>query len=179
MPGGRNINNLRYADYPTLIAESEEELKSLLIRVKEESERASLRLTINKTKIVASDPISAWQIEGEMVEVETDFPFLGSEITADGDCGLEIRRQLLLGGKGMTNLDSVLKSRHITVPTKVCIKAIQPSGHVGFESWTIKNAEHQRIYTFKLWCWRRLLRVPCTARRSSQSILKEINPNIH
>ena len=118
MQGGRNINNLRYADDPTLMAESEKELKSLLRRVKEKSERTSLRLTIKKTKIVASAPITAWQI----VEVETDFPFLGSQITADGDCSLEIRRQLLLGGKVMRNLDSVLKSRDISLPTKVCIR---------------------------------------------------------
>ena len=144
------------------MAESEEELKNLLMRVKEESERASLRLNIKKTKIVASGPITAWQIEGENVEVVTDFLFWGSKITADSDCSHEIRRQLLLGRKAMTNLDSVMKSRDITLPTKVCIvKAmVFPVVTYGFESWTIKKAEHQRVDAFKLWYWRILLKVP-------------------
>ena len=160
--GGRNINNLRYADATTLMAEIEEELKSLLMRVKEQTERASLRLNIKKTKIMASGPISSRQIEGEKVEAETDFLFLGSEIAADGDCSHDIRRPLLLGREAVLNLDSVLKSRDISLPTKVCIaKAmIFPVIRHGCESWTIKKAEHQRIEVFKLWCWRRLLKVP-------------------
>ena len=165
--GRRNINNLRYADDTTLMAESEEELKNLLMRVKEESERASLRLNIKKTKIVASGPITAWQIEGENVEVVTDFLFWGSKITADSDCSHEIRRQLLLGRKAMTNLDSVMKSRDITLLTKVMVF---PVVNNGCENWTINKAECQRIDAFELWCWRRLLRVPWTARRSNQSI---------
>ena len=165
--GRRNINNLRYADDTTLMAESEEELKNLLMRVKEESERASLRLNIKKTKIVASGPITAWQIEGENVEVVTDFLFWGSKITADSDCSHKIRRQLLLGRKAMTNLDSVMKSRDITLLTKVMVF---PVVNNGCENWTINKAECQRIDAFELWCWRRLLRVPWTARRSNQSI---------
>ena len=180
MPGGRNINSLRYADDPTLMAESEEELKSLLLRVKEKSERASLRLTIKKTKIVASAPITAWQIEGEMVEVETDFPFLGSQITADGDCSHKIKRCFLLGSKTMTNLYRVLKSRDITLLRKVhLLKAMFfPVAMYRCESWAIKKIENQRIDDFELWCWRRLLRVPWTVRRSNHSILKEIYPEI-
>ena len=160
--GGRNINNLRYADATTLMAEIEEELKSLLMRVKEQTERASLRLNIKKTKIMASGPIASRQIEGEKVEAETDFLFLGSEIAADGDCSHDIRRPLLLGREAVLNLDSVLKSRDISLPTKVCIaKAmVFPVIRHGCESWTIKKAEHQRIEVFKLWCWRRLLKVP-------------------
>ena len=165
--GRRNINNLRYADDTTLMAESEEELKNLLMRVKEESERASLRLNIKKTKIVASGPITAWQIEGENVEVVTDFLFWGSKITADSDCSHKIRRQLLLGRKAMTNLDSVMKSRDITLLTKVMVF---PVVNNGCENWTINKAECQRIDAFELWCWRRLLRVPWTAKRSNQSI---------
>ena len=147
------------------------------MREKEESERAGLRLNIKKTKIMASGPIASRQIEGEKVEAETDFLFLGSEIAADGDCSHDIRRPLLLGREAVLNLDSVLKSRDISLPTKVCIaKAmVFPVIRHGCESWTIKKAEHQRIEVFKLWCWRRLLRVPWT-RRSKQSILKEINP---
>ena len=176
--GRRNINNLRYVDDITLMAESEEELKNLLIRVKEESERAGLRLNVKKTKIMASNPITAWQIEGEKVEVVTDFLFLGSKITVDGDCSHEIRRRLLLGRKAMTNIDSVFKSRDITLPTKVPIgKALVfPVVMYSCESWTVKKAEHERIDAFKLWCWRRLLEVPWTARRSNQSILREDNP---
>ena len=175
---GRNINNLRNADDTTLMAESEEELKSLLMKVKEESEKLGLNLNIQKTKTMASSPITSWQIDGETVETIADFIFLGSKITADGDCSHEIKRRLLLGRKVMTSLDSILKSRFITLSTKVhLVKAmVFPVVMYGCESWTIKKAEHQRIDTFELWCWRRLLRVPWTARRSTQSILKEINP---
>ena len=172
----RNINNLRYADDTTLMAESEEERKSLLMKVKEESEKVGLKLNIQKTKIMASSPITSWQIDGETVERVADFIFLGSKITAYGDCSHEIKRCLLLGRKVMTNLDSILKSRDITLPTKVhLVKAIvfQVVMH-GCE--TIKKAECKRIDTFEVWCWRRLLRVPWTARRSNQSILKEISP---
>ena len=170
----RNINNLRYADDTTLMAESEEELKSLLMKVKEESEKVGLKLNIQKTKIMASGPITSWQIDGERVETVSDFIFLGSKITVDSDCSHEIKGRLLLGRKVMTNLDSILKSRDVTLPTKVClVKAmVFPVVMYGCESWTIKKAEHRRIDAFELWCWRRLLRVPWTARRSSQSILK-------
>ena len=148
------------------------------MRVKEESERVGLKLNIKKTKIMASGPISAWQIEEEMVGVVTDFLFLGSKITADSYCSHEIRRQLLLGRKAMRNLGSVLKNRDITLPTKVrIVKAmVFPVVMYGCESWTIKKTEQQRIDAFELWCWRRLLRVPWTARRSNQSILREIKP---
>ena len=174
---GRNINNFRYADDTTLMAESEEELKSLLMKVKEESEKVGLKLNIQKTKIMASIPITSWQIDGETMETGTDF-FLGSKITTDGDCSHEIKRHLLLGRKVLTNLDSILKSRDITSPTKICLlKAmVFPVVMYGCESWTIKKAECQRIDAFELWCWRRLLRVPWTARRSNQSTLKEISP---
>src|SRR5574337_833486 len=173
---GRNINNLRYADDTTLMAESEEELKSLLMKVKVESEKVGLKLNIQKTKIMASGPITSWEIDGETVEtVETvsDFIFLGSKITTDVDCSHEIKRRLLLGRKVMTNLDSIFKSRDITLPTKVrLVKAmVFPVVMYICESWTIKKAEHQRIDAFELWCWRRLLRVPWAARRSNQSIL--------
>ena len=156
------------------MAEREEELKSLLMKVKEESEKVGLKLNIQKTKIMASDPITSWQIDGETVR---DY-FLYSKITADGDCSHEIKRCLLLGRKGMTNLDSILKSRGITLVTKVClVKALVfPVAMYGCESCIIKKAEHQRIDAFELWCWRRLLRVPWTARRSNQSILKKISP---
>ena len=149
------------------MAESEEELKSLLMKVKEESEKVGLKLNIQKTKIMTSGPITPWQIDGETVEKVADFTFLGSKITADGDCSHEIKRCLLLGRKVMTNLDSILKSRDITLPTKFClVKAmVFPVVMYGFESWTVKKAEHQRIDAFELWCWRRLLRVPWTARR--------------
>ena len=157
------------------MAESEEELKSLSMKVKEESEKVGLKLNIQKTKIMASGPITSWEIDGETV---TDFIFLGSKITADIDCSHEIKRHLLLGRKVMTNLDSILKSRDITLPTKVClVKAmVSPVVMYGCESWTVKTAEHQTIDAFELWCCRRLLRVPWTARRSNQSILKEISP---
>ena len=175
---GRNINNLRYADIPTLMAESEEEPKSLLMKVRVESEKAGLKLNIQKTKITASSPITSWQIHGETVETVADFIFLGSKITAGGDCSHEIKRLLLLGRKVMTNLDSILKSRDITLPTKVhLVKALVfPVVMYGCESWTVKKAECRRIDAFELWCWRRLLRVPWTARRYNQSILKEISP---
>ena len=175
---GRNINNLRYADDTTLMAESEEELKSLLMKVKWESEKLGLKLNIQKTKIMASGPITSWQIDGETVETVSDFILGGSKITADGGCSHEIKRHLLLGRKVMTNLESILKSRDITLPTKVhLVKAmVFPVVMYGCESWTIKKAGHQKIDAFELWCWKRLLRVPWTARRSNQSILKEINP---
>ena len=171
----RNINNPRYADDTILMAESEEELKSLLMKVKEESEKVGLKLNIQKTKIMASGPITSWQIDGETV---ADFIFLGSKITADRDCSHEIKRRLLLGRRVMTNLDSILKSRDITLPTKVrLVKAmVFPVIMYGCESWTIKQAESQRIDAFELWCWRRLLRVRWTAMRSNQSTLKEISP---
>ena len=160
------------------MAENEEELKSLLMKVKVESEKAGLKLNIQKTKIMASSPITSWQVDGETVETVTEFIFGGSKITADGDCSHEIKRHLLLRRKVMTNLDSILKSRDITLPTKVHLaKAmVFPVVMYGYESWTIKKAERQRIDAFELWCWRRLLRVPWTARRSNQSIPKEISP---
>ena len=158
------------------MAESEEELKTLLMRVKEERERTNLRLNIKKAKIKVSRPITSCQIEGGKVEVVTDFLFLGSKITVDSGCSHEIRRQLLLSKKVMTNLDksSVLKSGDITLPTKVK-SMIFPVVMNSCESWTIKKAGHQRIIAFKLWCWRRLLKVPWTA-RSKLSIIREINP---
>ena len=160
------------------MAESEEELKSLLMKVKEESEKVGLKLNIQKTKIMPSGPITSWEIDKETVETVSDFIFGGSKITSDGDCSHEIKRRLLLGRKVMTNLDSILKSRDITLPTKVClVKAmVFPVVLYGCESWTVKKAERQRIDAFELWCCRRLLRVPWPARRSNQSILKEISP---
>ena len=174
----RIINSLRHANDTTLMAEREEELKSLLIKVKEESAKVGLKLNIQKTKIMASGLITSWQKDRETVETVTDFIFLGSKITADGDCSHEIKRTLLLGRKVMTNLDSIFKSRDITLPTKVhLVKAmVFPMVIYGCESWTIKKAKCRRIDAFELWCWRRLLRVPWTARRSNQSILKEISP---
>ena len=156
------------------MAESEEELKSLLMKVKEESEKVGLKLNIQKTKIIASGSIALWQIDGETMETMTDFIFLGYKIIADGACSHEIKRHLLLGRKAMTNLDSILKSRDITLPTIVCLVKVMvfPVGIYGCESRTIKKAECQRIDAFELRCWRRLLRVPWTARRSNQSILK-------
>ena len=155
---GRNINNLRYADDTTLLAESKE-LKSLLIKVKGESEKVGLKLNIQKTKIMASGPTTSWQIDGETV---ADFIFLGSKITADGDCSQEIKRRFLLGRKVMTNLDSIFKSRDIILPTKVhLVKAmVFPGVMYGRESWTVKKAECRRTDAFEMWCWRRLLRVP-------------------
>ena len=172
----RNINNLRYANDTTLMADSEE-LKSLLMKMKEESEKVGLKLNIQKSKMMASSPIISWQIGGETIETVTDFILGGSRITADGDCSHEIKRRLLLGRKAITNLDSILKSRDITLPRKVhLVKAmVFPVVMYGCESWTIKKAE-RRIDAFELWCWRRLLRVPWTARRSNQSIVKEISP---
>ena len=175
---GRNINDLSYADDTTLMAESEEELKSLFMKVNEESEKVGLKLNIQKTKIMASGPITSWQIDGETMEIVTDFILGSSKITTDGDCSHEIKRCLLLGKKAMRNLDSILKSRDITLPTKAhLVKAmVFPVVMYGCEIWTIKKAERQRIDAFELMCWRRLLRVPWTARRSNQSILKEISP---
>ena len=173
----RNINNLRYSDDTTLMAESEE-LKSLLVKVKEESEKVGLKLNIQKTKIMASGPITSWQIYGETMETVRDFIFGGSKITANSDCSHEIKRHLLLGRKAETNLDRVLKSRDITLLTKVHLVTAMafPVVMYGCESWTIKKAEHQRTDAFEVWCWRRLSRVLWTARKSNQSILKEINP---
>ena len=161
----------------TFIAESEE-LKSLLMNVKEESEKVGFKLNIQKTKIMASSPITSWQIDGETMETVRDFILGGSKITANGDCSHEIKRCLLLGRKPMINLDSILKSRDITLPTKVhLVKAmVFPVVMYGCESWTVKKDEHRRIDAFELWCWRRLLRIPWTSRRSNQSILKEISP---
>ena len=160
------------------MAESEEELKSLSMKVKVESEKVGLKLNIQKTKVMASGPATSREIDEETVETVSDFIFWGSEITADGDCSHEIKRRLLLGRKVMMNLDSMFKSRDITLPTKVrLVKAmVFPVVMYRCESWTVKKAEHQRIDAFELWCWRRLLRVPWTARRSNQSILKEISP---
>ena len=160
------------------MAESEEELKSLLMKVKEESEKVGLKLNVPKTKTMASSPITSWQIGGETMYTVTDFIFGGSNFTVDGDCRHEIKRHLLLGRKVMTNLDSILKSRDITLPTK--IHPVKSMFFLvvmyGCESWKITKAEHQRIDVFELWCWRRLLRIPWTARRSNQFILKEISP---
>ena len=163
---GKNINNLRYADDTTLMAENEEELTSFLMKVKEESEKFGLKFNIQRTKIMASGPITSWQIDGETVETVADFIFLGSKITADGDCSHEIKRRLLLGRKVMTNLDSIFKSRDITLSAKVClIKAmVFPVVMYGCESCTIKKAECQRIDVFELWGWIRHLRVPWTSR---------------
>ena len=173
----RNINNLRCADDTTLMAESDEELKSLLMKVKEESEKADLKLNIQKTKIMASSPNTTENRQGNNGN-RGRLCFLGSKIIADGDCSHETKRHLLLGRKVMTNLDSILKSKDLTLPTKVhLVKVIVfPVVVYGYESWTTKKAENQRIDAFELWCWRRLLRVPWTARRSNQSILKEISP---
>ena len=163
---GRNINNLRYADDTTLMAESEEELKSLLMKVKEGSEKVGLKLNIQKTRIMASGPITSWQIDGETVEKVIDFILMGSKITADVDFSHEIKRHLVLGRKAVINLDTIFKSRDISLPTKVSIvKAmVFPVVAYGYENWTIKKSENQRIDAFELWCWRRLLRVPWTAR---------------
>ena len=160
------------------MAESEEELKSLLMKVKVESEKVGLKLNIQKTKIMASGSITSWETDGETVETESDFYFLGSKITADGNCSHEIKRHLLLGRKAMKHLDSILKSRDITLSTNAnLVKAmVFPVVMYGCDSWSIKKAECQRIDAFELRCWRRYLRVPWTARRSNQSVLKEINP---
>ena len=173
----RNINNLRYANNTTLMAESEE-LNNLLMKVKEESEKVGLKLNIQKTKIMASSPITSWEIDAKTVETVADFIFGGSKITADGDCSHDIKRHLLLGRKVMTNVDSIFKNRDITFSTKVrLVKAmVFPVVMYGCESWTMKKAEHRRIDAFEMWCWKQLLRVPWTARRSNQFILKEISP---
>ena len=165
----RSINNLRYADDTTLMAESEEELESLLTKMKEESEKAGLNLNIQKIKIMASGPITSWQTDGETMDTVTDFIFLGSKITADGDCSHEIRICLLLGRKAITNLDSILKSRDITLLTKIhLVKAmVFPVVMYGCENWTIKKTKCRRIDAFELWYWRRLLRIPWTTRRSN------------
>ena len=180
---GRNINNLRYADDTTLTAENEEELKSLLMKVKEESKKVGLKLNIQNTKIMASGPITSWEIDGETVETVSDFTFWGSKITADGDCSHEIKRRLLLGRKVMTNLHSILKSRHYFAnkgPSSqgygLSSGMVCPVVMYGCEIWMVKKAEHRRIGAFELWCWRKLLRVPWTARRLNQSILREISP---
>ena len=175
---GRNINNLRYADDITLMAESKEELKSSLMKVQDKGEKIGLKLNIQKTKMMASGPITSRQIDGVTMETVTDFILGSSKITADGEYSHEIKRCLLLGRKVMTNLVSILKSRDVALPTKVhLVKAMAfPVIVYGCESWTIKKAEHWRIDAFELWCWRRLLRIPWTARRSNQSILKEISP---
>ena len=172
---GRNISNLRYADDTTLMAESEE-LKSLLM--KEESEEVGLKLNIQKTKIMTSSPITSWQMEKQWKQCQT---LGGSKITADGDCNHEIKRRILLGRKVMTNLDSILKSRDVTLPTKVHLvqAMVFPVVIYGCESWTVKKAECRRIDAFELWCWRRLSKVPWTARRSNQSILRRSVLNIH
>ena len=169
---GKNINNLRYADDTTLMAESEKEPKNLLMKVKEESEKVGLKLNIQKTKIMASGPITSWEIDGETVETVSGFTFWGSKITADGDCSHETKRLLLLGRKVTTNLDSIFKSRDIKFPTKVrLVKALVFLVIMyGCESWTVKKAEWQRIDAFELWCCKRLLRVPWTARRSVLSV---------
>ena len=174
----RKISTFALFTTPKLLAESDKELKSLLMKVKEDSEKVGLRLNIQKTKVMASSPITSWQIDGETMETVRDFIFLNTKTTADGDCSHEIKRCLLLGRKAMANLDSILKSRDITLPTKVrLVKAVVfPVVTYGCESWTVKKAEHRRIDASELWCWRRLLRVPWTARRSNQSILKEISP---
>ena len=182
-PCRRNINNLRFADDTTLMAESEEEPKNLLMKVKEESENIGLKLNIQKTKIMASGPIISWQIDGQTMETVTDvFLFLlGSKITADGDCSHEVKRRSLLGRKAMANLDSILKSRYITLPTKVCLveAMVFPVVMYGCESWTIKKAEHRRIDAFELWCLEKTLESPFTARRSNQTIQRKSVLNIH
>ena len=171
----RNINNLRYADDTILMAESEEELKSLLMKVKEESEKVGLKLNIQKTKIMAPGPITSWQIDGETMETVTDFIFWSSKMTAYDDCSNEIKRHLLLGRKAMTNLESILKSRDVTLPTKIRLVKAMPFPVVMYEceSWTIKKVEYRKIYPFVLLCCRRLLRVSWPARRSNQSILNQ------
>ena len=174
----RNINNLRYVDHTTFMAESKEELKSLLMKVKEESEKVGLKLNMQKTKIMASGPITSWPIDGGTMEIVRDFILGSSKMTADGDWSHEIKKCLLLGRKAMTNLDSILKSRDVTLPTKVHLvkSMVFPIVMYGCESWTVMKAECWGIDAFELWCWRIVLRVPWTARRSNQSILKEISP---
>ena len=170
----RNISNLRYADNTTLMVESEELLKSLLMKVKEESEKVGLKFSMQKTKIMASSPITSWRVDGETVETVADFIFGGFKITADGDCSHEIKRHLLLGRKIMINLDSILKSRDITLSRKVrLVKAmVFPVVMYGCESWTIKKAEHQRVDAFELWCWKS----PLECKEIQPDLLKEISP---
>ena len=158
----RNINNLRYADDTTFMAQTKEELKNFLMKVKEESEKIGLKFNIQKTKTMASSPITSWQTDEETMETVRDFILGGSKIIADGDCSHEIKRHLLLGRKTTTNLESILKSRDIILPTKFCLvkDMVFPVVMYGCESWTIKKAEHQRIDAFELWCWGRLFRVP-------------------
>ena len=172
------MNNLRYADNTTLMAESKEELMSLLMKVKEETEKAGLKLNSQKIKIMASGPITSWEIDGETVETVTGFIFLSSKITVGGDCSHEIKRHLLLGRKAMMDLGSIFKSKDNTLPTKIPRVKVMIFLVVMFrhESWTLKKAEPQRNDIFELWCWRKLLRIPWTTRRSNQSIIKEINP---
>ena len=174
----RNINNLRYADDTTLMAESKEELRASWWNWKKRMEKVGLKLSIQKTKNIASGPITSWEIDGEIVETVADFILGGYKVTADGECSHEIKRGLLFGRKVMTNPYNILKIRDITLPTKVHLvkTVVFPLVMYGCESWAIKKAEHRRIDGFELWCWRRLLRVPWTARRSNQSILKEISP---
>ena len=174
----RNIYNFRYADDTTLMTENEKELKSFLMKMKGESEKSGLKPNIQSANIMPSDPITSWQIEEGKVEAMTGFIFLGSKLTVDGDCSHEIKRPLLLGRKAITNLDSIFKSKDITLPTKVSIVEAMVFAVVMYicGSWTITKAEHQRTDAFELWWWRRLFRVPCTSKRSNQSILKEINP---
>ena len=173
---GRNINNLRYPDNTTLMSEREEELKSLLMKVKEESKKAGLKLNIQQLKIMASGPITSWEIDGETMETVRNYIFLSSKVTADGDGSHKIKSCLLLWWKAITNLDSILKTEvlmtNIHLVKAMVFRVVRFRG----ESWTIKKAEHWPIDTFQLWCWRRLLKVPWTARRSNQSIPKEINP---
>ena len=173
-----NVSNLRYGDDNTLMEESKEEIKNLLMKVKEESEKAGFKLNIQKTKIMTSSLIISWQIDGEIVETMTNFIFLDSKITTYCDSSHEIRTFLLLGRKVITKMDSMLKSRGITLPANVhIVKAmVFPVVKYGCENWTIKKAECWKIDAFELWCWRRLLRVPWTAKRSNQSIWKEVNP---
>ena len=175
---GGNINNLSMQMIYHPYGRKQRSTKESLDENEKGGEKAGLKLNIQKTKIMASGPITSWQIDGEIMETVRDFIFLGSKITSDGDCSHKIKRCLLLGRKVMTNLDSILKSRDITLPTKISLVKVMvfPVVMYGCESWTIKKAEHQRIYAFELWCWRRLLRAPWAARRSSQSILKEISP---
>ena len=179
---GRNINNLRYADDTTLMAESEEELKKLLMKMKEESEKVGLKLNIQKTKIMASGTIISWQIDGETMEKVRDFILGGSKTTADGECSHDITGRLLLGRKAMIHLESIVKSRDYFAnkgQTRQVKTMVFPVIMYRCESWTIKKAEHHRVDIFELWCWRRLLRVPWTARRSNQSILKKPSLNTH
>ncbi|CAH2315054.1 Hypothetical predicted protein [Pelobates cultripes] len=176
---GRNINNLRYVDDTTLLAESEEELKYLLMRAKEESEKAALLLNVKKTKIMANSNLSFWQINGEEVEAVADFIFMGSKISSDGDCSHEIKICLLLGRKAMASMDKLVKTKNITLSTKIRIvrTMVFPVVTYGCENWNIKKAERRRIHAFELWCWRKQLRILWNARRSNKSVLQEIKTN--